>query len=260
MYDKRDGCFRKANVATVAQERDFYSDEVEKKLNEIVETPANAAIAKFMARQQLDATERGHLAYCLATMMRRVPLARSRAQAMMPQILADTVQEVKELIGRAAAEGRFDTDTEAVRLAEADATAEKLQDSPPPEILERIRTPWPTNEMVALIYFMTWRFFTTDARTPFLTSDNPAFFFECYGLANQDSELTFPITSHLALHACWQSGREGEVQPLHHRLVGEFNKRVASSAERFVFSPIEADWIAMIARRRRDELSRINLG
>jgi hypothetical protein len=193
-------------------------------------------------------------------MMRRVPRARSQAYGYVPDILADSVQEIKQLISRAAAEGHIDAETEAVRLAQADATSVKLQKAPPPEIIEKIRTPWPTNQMVGLIYFMSWRFFTTGAASPFITSDNPAFFFECFGLGNAESELTFPIATDLALHACWQGGREGEVQPLHRRLVGEFNKRVASSAERFVFSPMKADWISTIAKRGPEELSRINWG
>jgi hypothetical protein len=87
--------------------------------------------------------------------------------------------------------------------------------------MEKTRTPWPGREMTELIYYMAWRFCTTRGPSFFITSDNPAFIFECYGLRNDEAELVFPISSDLALHGCWQPLAPGEkpLRPLPQKLV-----------------------------------------
>jgi hypothetical protein len=258
-YDKlRDKCAR-VSVTTAANENGFYSDDVEAKLTQVIENPANRVIDKLRVAQPIDDNELAVLAVYIATMVKRVPAHRQKATRLLPGCLAETLTEVKQLISRAGAEGVLSPEAETARLAEADAIGAEFKEETPLQVLEKIRTPWPGREMTELIYFMAWRFFTTKGPSFFITSDTPAFFFECYGLKDDEAELVFPISSDLALHGCWQPLRRGEklIRLLPQKLVKEFNRRIANAATRFVFYCQKQTWIRDIAQKKDPYLSRI---
>ena len=105
---------------------------------------------------------------------------------------------------------------------------------------------------------MVWRFLIADrGPTRFLTTDNPAFFFELYGLSRKESELSFPISSKVCLLCNWQAGKNAEgfvgVPEIY---VKEMNRRNTSTAIRFIFYHKRADWLATLAHKRLD-LNRI---
>ena len=96
------------------------------------------------------------------------------------------------------------------------------------------------------------------ANAQFLTGDNPAFFFEGFGLGTPRAELTFPIASDLALFGCWQ-GHKADLIHIQARpvLVRELNRRVASGSERFVFFHSEQAWVSTVADKQDPHLSEI---
>ena len=125
-------------------------------------------------------------------------------------------------------------------------------------MIDQIRSPWPSEQVLSLVYGMTWRIVLADADNRFLTSDNPASFFEAYGLGKPEAEITFPLSSDMALFASWQGPRERlitvQATP---SLVKEANRRVASGAERFLFYHERRDWIGTVADKPHPFLSRI---
>jgi hypothetical protein len=70
----------------------------------------------------------------------------------------------------------------ARRLAEVDRLDEEFVREPPLDVVDRIRSPWPSQQTVGLFYGMTWRIVAADSANRFLTADNPAYFFESIGL------------------------------------------------------------------------------
>jgi Protein of unknown function (DUF4238) len=256
-YDKKLDCFKKVSVGTAANEKGFYTPEVENKLATQVEAPANAVFGTLRRRETIDDVARFHLAVYVATMLKRVPRFREWSRGLAQRVLPETVLRVKEQISQAAANGYITSSMESLRLAEADAVELKFKDCPPPEVIDKIRTPWPTSEMVQLIFAMNWRLFATKGPSFFLTSDNPAFFFDCYGLAGEEVELVFPISSEMVLHACWQPGSQKGIPVAEQNVVKEFNRRVASGATRFVFYRERKQWIATIAKTLPEALNRI---
>jgi Protein of unknown function (DUF4238) len=248
-YSKELNKFRRKTVGAVAQERGFYSEDVETKLNQLVEMPANEALDRIRTGAGIDAKDREHLALYIATMITRVPRSRNRAAAAMPQVLAETVNEVKALISQAKSTGDLDPSIAARRLAEADAAEDRFKESPPPQIEELIVAPWPTADMVQRVWEMTWRFVWTDGPSYFLTSDNPAFFFDGFGLGRSEAELTFPLSSTLALHGSWVPTAKIGIIPAPQDLVKEFNRRLACGSTRFIYYRERKDWIASLAKR-----------
>jgi hypothetical protein len=257
MYDKKTRNLKRVSIKQVAQESGFYSDSDETKLANHVEGPANVVLDKLRQRQAITTQERAELAYYIAAMIRRVPRYRRRAQEMIPEVLEKVIARTKAaLIEVANVQQVEPTDLEK-SLELVDKVGEKFKEETPPEMMEIIRTPFPNDEWVKAIYFMTWRVCTTKWPNCFLTSDNPAFFFESDGLGNENVELVFPISSEVALHCSWQKGPDGREWQIHHQKVREFNRRLACYAERFIFYREGANWIESIAHRRPEDLQRM---
>jgi hypothetical protein len=257
MYDKLRQARKLVRIKRVAQGDGFYTDEVEEALTEYVEKPANAVIAKLRRGAALGEEDRGYLAYYIGTMIRRVPHARDQAYRKLPEVLADTAREVREHFEAQARGGRLDAAALGPRLAETDAAERKLRQQPPPETVEWIETPWPTEWMLAALFGMTWRLLPSDGSSFFLTNDNPACFFECFGLGTDNAELIFPLCRDLALHCSWQGDGGTILLGTHQRLVHEFNRRIAALADRFIFYHEEKDWVLEVARNSVQQLNRI---
>ena len=257
-YDKKLRQFRLIPIKRVAQEADYYDPKTEKELNELVEGPAHSTLAKVRNRSRISSEDRFRLALYVATMMMRVPRRRRKAFEMMPSVLSDTIKEIRGQIEHWSQIPDVDQTLVARRLVEVEQAREKLSRAPPAEVLDRIRSPWPSDQIVALVHDMTWRVVAANEGIRFLTSDNPAYFFECYGLGTPKAELTFPLASDMALLGSWQGPRESlMLLPAGPALVKETNRRIASGAERFLFYHERASWVAKLADKPNPFLSRI---
>src|SRR6266851_1154585 len=108
MYDKGLDTHKCLPIKQVAQEPDFYTDEIEVALNEKVEKPANEAIDKVRQGNAIDDNDRANLAYYVATMTHRVPAYRDHAYEMAPRILTDTAQKLRKQIVALGEQGLLD--------------------------------------------------------------------------------------------------------------------------------------------------------
>lgn len=246
-------------IKQVAQSPAFYDPAIEVTLNVQVEKPGGAVIDKILRGEPLDSrTDRAHLAYHLATMIRRVPAARAAAEKLMPNVLAEVANETREWLLAAASEGLIEQDRVAGYMEEIDRAEQKFLREPPPEVRAHITTPWPFASMLAAIDRMYWRLLKTDGPSYFLTSDNPAVYFQGMGLGHPECELTMPLASNLILHCSYQGCDEMRVEEVHQLLVKEFNRRTAVGAHRFVFYHREVDWVFEAARNPVAKLNRIH--
>jgi hypothetical protein len=256
MYDKKLRKYTNPTIKSVAQEAGFYSEEVEQQLNELIEKPANRVLDKLGSKKNIDEMERIHLSTYIATMIKRVPKRRTQALSIAPGVIEKTINEVREQVQEWASTTENKVLAER-RLNEIKEIEEKLRNKIPEFIIDQIRLPWATQEMIDLIGVMSW-YVVSSKEDRFITSDNPAYFFEAYGIGTPKSELTFPISRDLALFTSWQGAQNSltylEARP---KLVREANKRLVSGAERFVFSHRQADWIVKISDNPKPYLSRI---
>jgi Protein of unknown function (DUF4238) len=256
-FDKMKESLRCLPIDKVAQSAGFYEKQVESDLANQVEGPGSDVIDKIRRGESITEEDRMHLTYYVATMIRRVPVAREKALNMVPQVLTDVAKRTRSLFEEAARFGTIDRVTLATKLAEVDAIEKKFQNHPPAPVLEKIETPWPFESMLLIIHSMYWRILRTDGPSYFLSSDNPAYFFYGMGLKHEECELTFPLCKEFLLHCAWQHCDEGHASAIPQSLVKEFNRRTASGAGRFIFYHDEASWIASVAKNRVDQLSRI---
>jgi hypothetical protein len=259
VYDKKEKRFFEGGVAKIAQEKAFYDDDVEVELNSAVESPANPVIDKLRRHESIDSEERARVALYIAVMHARVPNSRIKALERYPGVLNDTVHRTMEQIRHIGATTDIRPEIVDRRLRETEAARENLLQKPPPAIVEQIRSPWPSENAVNAIWSMTWRYLVTfEGPIFFLTTDNPAFFFEAYGVGRGESELSFPISSNVCLLGNRQPGSDFESSiEVKQVMVKEMNRRNASTATRFLFYREPAFWISKIAHKEKPYLSRI---
>lgn len=246
-----------ASIKKVAQERGYYDPETETQLNELVERPANVVIDKLRNGGSLENEDRIPLAMYMATMMYRVPTKRQRAYDAIPDVLSDTIRRFKEMVTATHYENAIDDGTASDRLAEADVVHTKFAEETPKEVIEQVRQPWPTEKLVRHILSMNWYLHASVGPSYFVTSDNPMFTFDCYGVANPESEFTFPLAYNLALFGTWQPVKRRRVPDASQALVKEANRRIISAAHRFIYSHAAAEWIPAVAAKASPNLSRI---
>jgi hypothetical protein len=260
MFDKKSRDFKRVPIKVAAQGPDFYEADTERALNQLVEVPAQPALVKLQRQQAISNDERLAVAIYIATMMMRVPRRRRKAHELIPSVLTDTVQVLRNKLRALAQQEGVNQELVAARLADLDKVEAKLLKEPPTDVLQRIRSPWPTQRMLAAILGMVWRVGRIPSGTSlrFLTGDNPAYFFESLGVGTPNSELTFPLDSQFVLFGCWKGPRGGllwfEAPP---QLIKEANRRLAVGAERFIFYHEPAKWISVLAGKTEPQLSRI---
>jgi hypothetical protein len=257
MFDKATRRWSEAAIAKVAQERDYYPPDVEARITSEVEAPGHIALGVVRNSGLPGPAERDALVYYVALMLMRGPRKRRRGWEVFPDTLDQTLSEIRaELRGLRTVQNSESADS-ALRMI--DQLDEKYRGEAPPEVIEAIKSPWPSDNIVQAVRSMAWRFVRVPGGHFLITSDTPAFFFESIGLGPEAAELTWPISPSLAL----LGSRQGE--PSSSRLLGakpplvrEINRRLAVGAERFIFSPRKATWIEAIALRMPTALHRIN--
>jgi hypothetical protein len=258
LHDKRGGLARPASIAKVAQMKQFYSEETAVILARDVEIPSNAVIDKLIHNAAITRGERLQLAYYIGVMLKRIPARRRHAKEMLPSVLSEVVARIREQIRALASETRADPELLAKRLQEVDYAEKKIACEPPPEVLKLIREPWPTEQMLQALFDMTWRVLVSSGPQYFITTDNPAFFFRAsgYGLANRESELSFPLSTTHALHGSWQRATSNllflKATP---SIVREFNRRLVRESERLVFYHKPAPWLSEMLLKKNIFLS-----
>ncbi len=259
-FDKKTLSYSKqpVSIAKVAQQGSFYGANTERLLNELVEGPGNRVLDRLRSGNlSLGDEDRIHLSVYIATMLKRVPYHRAKGAAMAPGVLREVTHELREQIHAYAHAGEISTELAQKRLADADAAEAKFSSEMPDNVREEIRSPWPTKEMIKLVYGMQWRFVCADGDDYFLTTDNPAFFFECYGLGTENSEFTFPVSCSLAIFGSWTPVVRGSAVSCQTQFVKEANRRLISAALRFIYSRDKADWIGKVAAKNPPYLRRI---
>jgi len=250
-----------ASIANVAQQRDYFDEEVERILAKTVETPSNQIIHRILDGVLPLERERLQLSIYVGTMMKRVPHHRSKAIRTLPGALDDTITKVKGEIEALSVRNQFAPEKKASLMAEVDRIRQEYSKQPPPSFVREMYNPWPSRKIVDCILDMTWRVLISSTNMRFMTGDNPAFFFEGMGLGNPEAELVLPISSTRALHCSWQKASSSvEFRDVDDRVVIEINRRIISGATRFVFFHEDSDRIYSLRDSLVYRLNRINWG
>jgi hypothetical protein len=257
MYDKKTRKWSEASISKVAQERGYYSQEVERALAELVERPANICIDRLLRKERLDNAARTQLALYMMIMTTRGPRQRRKSFARAPEDLESAIGDVESEIKSWVAEDEPDIELASARLQELQSVRDRFSKELPQPVIEQIRTPFWSERTVECILNMAWHILPAPPSVQFVTSDTPAHFFDGLGVGKPDSEFTFTISKNFALIGEHQRSWGTVFEKPQLNLAKEVNRRILSHAERFVFSPKKADWIETVSQKADPFLSRI---
>lgn len=258
VYDKHGSVPRLASIQKVAQSKQYFDPEVECTLASEVEGPANPIMDKLRRQIPIGPIERAGIAAYIAVMMMRVPHHRKKKEDLFPGVLDETVEETRAELLRLKDDPAFDQALLRRRLAELDAVEQRYRVEPPQSFIDDVRKPWPTRKVTETIFDMNWRILRSDAPS-FVTCDNPAHFFECYGLGRMESELTFPLSSTCVLLGSWQGFRRGlTMGEASQPVVDEVNRRLVTSSTRLCFFQKQETWVQRLLAEKDPKLNRIN--
>ncbi len=256
-YDKHQRKLFRTNVVNVAQEKGFYGHEIEQALNAEVETPAHPVLEQIRRRERINAEQRYALSVYITVMLARVPHRRAKVKERLPAEIDKTIQKYIDAVHYIAATTDMQQAVAQKRLRELEDLRARYQAEPPKLVVEQLNTPQPNQKIVQTIYSMVWRFLVADRATRFVTTDNPVFFFECYGFIRDVSEFSLPISSAICLIGNWQPGKCAEqLCDVPDAYVKEMNRRSISNATRFVFHHKRDQRLAELAHKKLD-LNRI---
>lgn len=116
----------------IANENKIYPDDLEAHLANEIETPANSVIHKTRNREALTEGDRLSLARYVVMLWKRVPEARSRVAARLPEVAASVRQEIHEGLSAAAREMPDMTAVAEARKAEVDLVLDRYSQELPP--------------------------------------------------------------------------------------------------------------------------------
>jgi len=247
----------KTAIHNIAQENNFYPDDMEKYLADEIEGPANAVLQKIQALKALTLEDKEVLSKYMMVLWKRVPEHKNWLKNKAPEIMNPVFERIdNELVelGKKYPEKMDLVERRRKELQELRTTKES-------DILHDI---WLANmpadktpQTLGVLSQMTWRFYTTREDEYFITSDNPLFFFRWMGIGKEQSEVTFPITQNIALWATWRIDIIEGYFPTLPQVAKEINRRTASIAHNYLYSPRSETWVGTLANKKTHRLNRI---
>lgn len=245
VYEKNTGHSFSTNPKNIAQENGFYTPEIEKYLAEKIEAPANEVLLKIRQKQPITESDRITMTKYMVVMMKRVPQNKSFFREKAPEVAQSLQQKWdQELLQFALEEPELETKVESYRSKISDLL-NKFANDPPKDIWLENLPPHRTPQIVEALSQMIWRFLVYDDTPAFFTSDNPVFYPKGIGIGRLESEVIFPISSHIILWANWLKGHipTGYVK-INKQLVRRANQCIVSNSTRYIFHAKDEDWIS----------------
>ena len=242
-------------IEQVAIEKNMYPKDFETYLANDIEWPANSVLGKIRERKMISDEDKTVLSKYMTVMLKRVPRGMQRFKEKAPQVIDKLKVEIDRKLAARAEQYPTKADQIKRRREEAQKILERFKESPPKEAWISAIKPEMTPGVSELLSQMTWQFFVCEKPSAFLTCDNPVFFFERIGIGKPYSEVSFPISSYIALWATWRSDLKGGFFTVGRRLVYEINRRTAKIASRFVFFHKKEAWVVALVNKKTHNLN-----
>lgn len=218
-----------------------------------IDGPGHSVLNKIRARQTLTEADKAVFSNYLSVMLKRVPRHRAKLYEVFPEVRAQLAQQLDAELREKAVAVPMHAAMIEERRREAEAILADYETSVPSEIVVgEINT-----RLAPLLKRMTWQFMTTTGGHGFLTSDNPVYFHEGLGLAHQQAEVTFPLSTNIALWATWRIDLQEGYVPTTEQVVDEINRRTVSIASRWIFHARRRRWILTLVNRPSHTLRRL---
>jgi len=245
VYDKSRRQLFKSQPDAIANERELYTEDIEARLNNTIEQPANLVLEKVGLREPLNANDREALAVYIVSMWKRGPVGRSRVMDKVPEtvdeITADLLKDLHELRGRDA----LSNERYFNLISQTAQARENLKANPPLKTWWDLLDPSSSRNVVDVLLKMNWAFLM-DPRGEVLTSDNPVYFFPWAGIGRPESELIFPVDQRTVMLATHEPFTTGTYFLGKGVALREINRRTMSNADRHIVAAQRLEWLSKL--------------
>ncbi|HEL5027179.1 TPA: DUF4238 domain-containing protein [Stenotrophomonas maltophilia] len=249
VYDLKNKMVRRGKSKSEANVNGLWSSDLERHLSEKIEGPAQSAIEKIRLFKGICDSEKHALAVYLLTMWKRVPAARDRTASHIPGLAAAHKIEYFREIDAMLAEGALSSDDAVELKGTISGTLDRLVAGSPDYYWHHTLKDGATPRMMQALRAMDWTFLVTNS-DPYITCDDPVFFFREIGVGRSNSELSIPLSSSVTLLA-HRSGRySGKFRDARKGMVVQLNRRTAYNARRFIYSDQLTPWVLKLGLRK----------
>ncbi|RYF61678.1 MAG: DUF4238 domain-containing protein [Comamonadaceae bacterium] len=238
-------------IASVAQESGMYGDELERKMQAVIEDPFNHVLDRVrQAGGSLKVEDKPILARYLLTAIRRVPDGRKRSREALPAVVQEKRAEMLVLLDELH---KLDPPAPEIAKEHHDKVMgifdRALSDHP--EWLWRA-TVLPDNfpRIVGALEQMHWTVLASSPEDQILIGDCPVVRNEGVGLSEWHAEWMLPISSCQTICATWHPVQLGRNR-LRPAQVRALNAKTLAQATRYVFALKNEPWIARSSLRPR---------
>lgn len=260
LYDKRDRTIRNAGCSDVGCQKSFYAfpkadgttdtDTIED-IFQSLESQVAPLFRKIESREELTNQERSAVSLFLAVSHTRVPNTRAMLEAHHLQMLKELARwghKHYEGIRKNGVAEDYDPDVASAFQMLNDGRLE-IKVLPHASIRPALEL---ADDLAPLLHEMQWVFLITTDLYPFVTSDNPFVYVDPNykangmsgaGLQHSHIEVTFPITSNVALFASWKYS-DTVYRRVTEATVKAVNRRTVLNAERFIYASFKSDGFA----------------
>lgn len=249
VHDLELGKSRPGQPKTEANVNGLWPGELEKHLAQKIEGPAIDIINRIRQRQPVEADEKVVLATYLLTMWKRVPAARERMANHIPDVADGIRADYFQLVDHSAARDELTVEAATASKELIAAHLEIAIANKPDYYWHYTLRDGATPRMMDALRAMDWTFLVSDS-DPFLTCDDPLFFFTQMGVGRDASELSIPLSTTITLLAHRQGEQRQQFRAARHSTVVQLNRRTAFNARRFMYSEMPLEWALKIGARK----------
>ncbi|MGY0556941.1 MULTISPECIES: DUF4238 domain-containing protein [unclassified Lysobacter] len=248
---------RRGQPKSEANVNGLWPDELERHLAEKIEGPAQDTIDRIRQFQPIEESEREVLATYLLTMWKRVPAGRDRTASHIPGLAREHKQGYFFQIEEMVADGTLPAEVAAEGKQRVSDILDGLADGPPDHYWHHMLRDGATPKMMSALRSMDWTFLVSTS-DPYLTCDDPLFFFRGIGIGRVNSELSVPLSTSITLLAHRQGAQSRQFREARASRVVQLNRRTAHNARRFMYSEQPVPWALKLGMRKpRPERIRI---
>jgi hypothetical protein len=258
VYEKGSKRIFQSNIKNIAVETNRWPQDIEEFLTNKIEAPANPVLGKIRSHQPISQNDKELLSAYMANMMQHVDRGLERTKEIAPKVADKIFDDLEQKILSDIEQDSSKKERLLAILQNIPNLKTKYLNDFPLEIWYKNLNPEVLPQVLAILPAMTWIFFVSEKGLPFLTSDNPLFFFEWQGIGKPESEVTFPISSEIVLWATWRKDlKKNQYVKQKEPIIREINRRIASSATKYVYYSLEADWVVRLINKKSWRLNRI---
>lgn len=251
-YAKKSGEVSKLAIARVEQGKSFYPPEMETYLADKIEAPANKVLKKLREGNNISIQEKLLLSVYIIQLSKRVPKEKKSTMEKTPELVDSVVKEMEEEIDNTVTRYPMLAGWGKEMHAELLQFSEKFREGP--GIWLKFLLAQGSPKAIEALSLMKW-VFVSDKEDNLITSDNPVF---VQNLGQSEGELSFPLSSRLALIASWTSPAD-LVFHSNTQLCKEVNRRTIVNADQYVYHHSNSQWLRKLLSKSQLRICPIRL-